>query len=69
MNELVFEVIQKSDGGYVSECLTENIFTQANSWKELQRNARDVENNSLKSYVEIWRSKSSAGRQPLYFGN
>jgi hypothetical protein len=38
MNELVFEVIQESDGGYCAECLTENIFTQADSWEELRRN-------------------------------
>jgi len=38
LNELVFEVIQQSDGGYRAECLTESIFTQAASWDELRRN-------------------------------
>ena len=28
MVELVFEVVQESDGGYVAECLTESIFTE-----------------------------------------
>jgi len=42
MNELVFEVLQESDGGFVAECLTENIFTQADSWEELRRNVRDA---------------------------
>jgi predicted RNase H-like HicB family nuclease len=42
MNELVFEVLQESDGGYVAECLTENIFTQADSWEELRLNVRDA---------------------------
>ena len=42
MAELVFEVLQESDGGYVAECLTENIFTQADSWEELRRNVRDA---------------------------
>jgi hypothetical protein len=27
MAELVFEVVQESDGGYCAECLTESIFT------------------------------------------
>jgi len=40
MNELVFEVLQESDGGFVAECLTENIFTQADSWEELRRNVK-----------------------------
>jgi hypothetical protein len=38
MNELVFEVVQETDGGYCAECLTESIFTQADSWDELRRN-------------------------------
>ncbi|MBC7924867.1 MAG: 2-phospho-L-lactate guanylyltransferase [Bryobacteraceae bacterium] len=38
MSELVFEVVQEEDGGYCAECLTESIFTQANSWDELRRN-------------------------------
>lgn len=42
MNELVFEVLQESDGGYVAECLTENIFTQADSWDELRLNVKDA---------------------------
>ena len=37
MDELVFEVMQEPDGGYRAECLTENIFTQADSWPELRR--------------------------------
>ena len=38
MTELVFEVIQEADGGYCAECLTENIFTQGDTWEELRRN-------------------------------
>jgi hypothetical protein len=38
VNELVFEVTQEADGGYCTECLTEPIFTQADSWEELRRN-------------------------------
>jgi len=36
MDELVFEVLQESDGGYCAECLTEGIFTQADTWEELR---------------------------------
>src|SRR5437899_1507 len=38
MSELVFEVVQEADGGYCAECLTENIFTEGNTWDELRRN-------------------------------
>jgi len=40
--ELIFEVSQESDGGYCAECLTENIFTQANTWEELRKNVLDA---------------------------
>ena len=42
MNELIFEVNQESDGGYSAECLTENIFTQGNSWAELCANVKEA---------------------------
>ena len=42
MNEIIFEVIQEADGGFVAECLTESIFTQADSWDELRRNVKEV---------------------------
>ena len=38
MSELVFEVFQEADGGYCAECLTENIFTEADSWDDLRKN-------------------------------
>jgi hypothetical protein len=38
MPELVFEVVQEADGGYCAECLTENIFTEGDSWEELRKN-------------------------------
>jgi predicted RNase H-like HicB family nuclease len=34
----VFEVVQDSDAGYCAECLTQNIFTQGDTWEELRRN-------------------------------
>ena len=38
MQELVFEVVQESDGGYCAECLTESIFTEADTWEDLRKN-------------------------------
>lgn len=42
MSELIFEVTQEADGGFVAECLTESIFTQADTWEELRQNAREA---------------------------
>ena len=42
MNELVFEVTQEADGGFCTECLSENIFTQGDSWDELRQNVREA---------------------------
>jgi predicted RNase H-like HicB family nuclease len=41
-NELVFEVTEEADGGYVAECLTETIVTQGDSWEELRTNVKDA---------------------------
>ena len=40
--ELVFSVNQENDGGYVAECLSHDIFTQANSWDELRLNVQEA---------------------------
>jgi predicted RNase H-like HicB family nuclease len=42
MSELVFEVTQESDGGYVAEALGENIVTQGDTWEELRANVKDA---------------------------
>ena len=42
MPELVFEVVQESDGGYCAECLTENIFTEGDTWEELRKNVLEA---------------------------
>ena len=42
MAELVFEVTQEADGGYCAECLTLDIFTQADTWNELRANVREA---------------------------
>ena len=46
MSDLIFEVTQESDGGFVAECLTEPIVTQGNSWEEL----REAVNEAVRGY-------------------
>ena len=40
--ELVFSVTQEADGGFVAECLSHDIFTQADDWEELRANVREA---------------------------
>ena len=42
MKELVFEVTQEEDGGFCAECLTENIFTQGDTWEALRQNVQEA---------------------------
>jgi hypothetical protein len=42
MNELVFEVTQEADGGFVAEALGESIFTQADTWDQLRTKVREA---------------------------
>ena len=42
MSELVFEVTQEEDGGYCAECLSENIFTQGDTWNDLRANVQEA---------------------------
>lgn len=42
--ELVFSITQEADGGFVAECLSHDIFTQADSWAELRGNVREAVN-------------------------
>ena len=42
MNELVFEVTQEEDGGFCAECLTENIFTQGETWDAVRKNVQEA---------------------------
>ena len=39
---LIFEVVQESDGGFVAECLTEPIVTQADDWVALREAVADA---------------------------
>lgn len=40
MKELLFEVIQESDGGYCAECLGESIVTEGDTWEKLRINVQ-----------------------------
>jgi hypothetical protein len=42
MSELVFEVTQEADGGFVAEALGESIFTEADTWDALRMNVREA---------------------------
>ena len=42
MSELVFEVTQEEDGGFCAECLSENIFTQGDTWGTLRQNVQEA---------------------------
>ncbi|MDP1580153.1 MAG: hypothetical protein Q8M02_07735 [Candidatus Didemnitutus sp.] len=42
MKEIVFEVTQEADGGYVAEALGESIFTEADTWETLRANVREA---------------------------
>ncbi len=42
MADLIFEVVQESDGGFVAECLTEPIVTQGDDWVSLSEAVADA---------------------------
>jgi len=42
MSELVFEVTQEADGGFVAEALGESIVTEGDTWEELRANVREA---------------------------
>ena len=46
MSDLIFEVTQEADGGFVAECLTEPIVTQGDSWEGL----REAVNEAVRGY-------------------
>ena len=46
MADLIFEVVQEGDGGFVAECLTEPIVTQGDDWDALREAVAD----SVKGY-------------------
>jgi hypothetical protein len=41
-SELVFEVLQEQDGGFVAECLSESIITEADGREELRKNVMEA---------------------------
>lgn len=42
LSELVFEITQEADGGFVAEAIGESIITQADTWEELRANVREA---------------------------
>jgi len=42
ISELVFEITEEAEGGYSAKCLTENIFTQGDTWEELRANVKEA---------------------------
>jgi predicted RNase H-like HicB family nuclease len=40
--ELVFEVVQEADGGFVASCLSEDIITEADTRDVLRENVREA---------------------------
>jgi predicted RNase H-like HicB family nuclease len=39
---LVFAALQEIDGGFCAECLSENIFTQGDTWEALRQNVQEA---------------------------
>lgn len=39
---IIFEIYQEEDEGFVAECLTEDIFTQGDTWEELKTNINEA---------------------------
>ncbi len=42
MSELVFDITQEADGGYVAVAVGENIVTQPDTWNELRHNVQEA---------------------------
>jgi hypothetical protein len=42
IGELVFDVIQDQDGGFIAECLSESIVTEADTWQELRAKVKEA---------------------------
>jgi len=42
VTELVFEITQEPDGGFVAECLNEDIITEGDSWEELRDSVKEA---------------------------
>ena len=40
--ELVFDVVQEADGGFVATCLSEDIITEGDTWDALREHVREA---------------------------
>ncbi len=65
MNEIVFEITQDLDGGYSAECLTESIFTQADTWGELRANIKEAVDGFYFDRVKVAHHKGVEKQQIL----
>ena len=52
--EIVFSVSQESDGGFVAECLSHDIFTEGDSWDELRANVQEAVNGYFYDETKFW---------------
>ena len=53
MNELVFLIEEAAEGGYTARALGESIFTEAETWEDLQKAIRDAVRCHFESEKEI----------------
>ena len=57
---IVFEVFQEEDGGFIAECLTEDIFSQGDTWDEATGQIVDIH----QKYVgNIFKDRFIRGRE------
>ena len=42
MNEIIFLVEDAPEGGFTAQALGQSIFTEADDWKQLERNIREA---------------------------
>jgi predicted RNase H-like HicB family nuclease len=42
--KLFSSITQEADGGFVGECLSQDIFTQGDTWDELRANVKEAVN-------------------------
>ncbi len=50
--ELIFEVREAEEGGYVARALGQSIFTEAETWEELRANVREAASLHFEDAVE-----------------
>ena len=64
--ELIFEVREAEEGGYVARALGQAIFTEAETWAELRDNVLEVTRRSAQDR-NISRNSCRSGHSPVRF--